>query len=59
MNPTDSGNLFKLIAGARSFRSKLKDPSYVMDPKIHRTLFYRFYSSWERRLEVGPFLGIL
>ena len=46
------GNLFKMIQMARELQAKLLTPGFQVDPRISRTYYYRFYLSWERRMEV-------
>ena len=47
------GNLFKMIQMARELQAKMLTPGFQVDPRISRTYYYRFYLSWERRMEVN------
>ena len=46
------GNLFKMIKNARKLQVKMRAPDFVVDQNLARQDYYRFYHSWERRLEV-------
>ncbi|GAX82742.1 hypothetical protein CEUSTIGMA_g10168.t1 [Chlamydomonas eustigma] len=47
------GNLFKIIKQARELKLKLKD-GLQADPRLFaKHAYYRFYMSWERRLEIA------
>lgn len=47
------GNLFKMLKSARNLQVKMKEPGYAFDPRMKGHPYYRFYTSWERRLEVS------
>ena len=46
------GNLFKMLKDARNLQAKMNKPGYTFDPRMKLLTYYRFYTSWERRLEV-------
>jgi len=47
------GTLWNMIKKARELQKMMSIPGFQVPPRVSRTDCYRFYRSWERRLEVN------